>query len=152
VSKTQKLHALTIKINAAEGARLPVYQTSGAAGADIYAFLSESVAIPTGQYLLIPTGLRMAIPKGFEVQIRPRSGLALQYGVTVLNSPGTIDSDYRGEVAVILINHGTEPFMVHNGDRIAQMIVSSVTRCVFEFDALDQTVRGAGGYGSTGIK
>lgn len=152
MSEAQKIQTIAITIDAAEGACLPAYQTSGAAGADIHAFLNESVAIPAGQHRLIPTGLKMAIPAGFEVQIRPRSGLALKYGVTVLNSPGTIDSDYRGEVAVILINHGSEPFMVHNGERIAQMIVSRVSRCDFMPGVLDTTERGAGGYGSTGVK
>lgn len=152
MSETQKIQTVTITIDAADGASLPAYQTGGAAGADIHAFLTESVTIPAGQHRLIPTGLKMAIPAGFEVQIRPRSGLALKYGVTVLNSPGTIDSDYRGEVAVILINHGSEPFIVHNGERIAQMIVSQVNRCDFIPGELDNTERGAGGYGSTGVK
>lgn len=138
---------------AERGARLPAFQTKGAAGADVHAFLPvDSIVIHPGNYVLVPTGIRMAIPCGYEVQIRPRSGLAAKFGVTVLNSPGTIDSDYRGEIKVILINHGKEDFVVKDGDRIAQMVVSEL--CAYELvnsDSLDETDRGEGGFNSTGI-
>jgi len=135
---------------------LPAYQTDGAAGADICAnFPAEArggVLIAPGARALIPTGLRMAIPVGFEVQIRPRSGLALKHGIMLPNSPGTIDSDYRGPVGVILLNAGDVPFAVGHGDRIAQIVVAPVLRARFELaDVLDQTTRGAGGFGSTGV-
>jgi dUTP pyrophosphatase len=131
---------------------IPEYQTQGAAGADISAFLEDAITILPGDFQAIPTGLFLEIPVGFEVQIRPRSGLAFKFGVTVLNSPGTIDSDYRGEVKVLLINHGKEPFLIRNGDRIAQMIVSPVLQVSFESkDILDETKRNGGGFGSTGI-
>lgn len=132
---------------------IPGYATEGAAGADLRAnFLDRGqVDIAPGQRMLIPTGLRMAIPAGFEVQIRPRSGLALKHGVTLANAPGTIDSDYRGEVGVILVNLGDQIFVVDHGERIAQMVVAPVTRASFSVSAdLKETVRGAGGFGSTG--
>ena len=136
---------------AQSGAKLPSYQTAGAAGADICAFLSEDEIIRKGERKIIPTGLSFAIPSGFEVQVRPRSGLAAKNGVTVLNAPGTIDSDYRGEIKVILINLGQEDFTVRNGDRIAQIVVSPVTTGTFsKVESLDQTERGSGGFGSTG--
>lgn len=132
---------------------MPSYETSGAAGADVRAFLNEPVVIPVGKRAMIPTGLFFAIPEGFEIQVRPRSGLAAKNGVTVLNTPGTIDSDYRGEVKVILINLGDADFTVNNGDRIAQLIVAPVTQGIFvKTDKLDETERGAGGFGSTGVK
>ncbi|MBI5533728.1 MAG: dUTP diphosphatase [Deltaproteobacteria bacterium] len=130
---------------------LPEYQTELAAGMDLRAVLAQPVTIQPGARSLIPTGLVLAIPEGYEGQVRPRSGLALRHGVTVLNSPGTIDSDYRGEVKVVLINHGQEEFVVCNADRIAQLVIAPVARArlkaVLE---LDETVRGEGGYGSTG--
>ena len=132
---------------------LPAYASAGAAGADLRANLPDrdAVAIAAGARALIPTGLMMAIPAGFEVQVRPRSGLALKHGVTVLNAPGTIDSDYRGEVGVILVNQGDAPFVVAHGDRIAQMIVAPVVRARFvEVTGLSDTSRGQGGFGSTG--
>lgn len=132
---------------------LPSYETTGAAGADLRANLPDrgTVEIQPGARALVPTGLRMAIPEGYEVQVRPRSGLALKQGVTVANAPGTIDSDYRGEVGVILINLGNEPFVVGHGDRIAQMVVAPVVQAGFTVvDSLDDTARGAGGFGSTG--
>lgn len=130
---------------------LPAYQTDGAAGMDLAASVDEDVAIPHGEWRLVPTGLTMAIPAGFEGQVRPRSGLALKHGVTVLNAPGTIDSDYRGEVKVALINHGKETFVVKRGDRIAQLVICAVARASWAHVAsLDATPRGAGGYGSTG--
>ena len=145
------MNKVNIKFVAQEGAIIPEYKTSGAAGADVCAFLSEPVVIKSGEFAMIPTGLSFAIPEGYEIQVRPRSGLAAKNGVTVLNTPGTIDSDYRGEVKVILINHGKDAFTVNNGDRIAQLIVAPVTQGIFEkADELDSTERGEGGFGSTG--
>jgi dUTP pyrophosphatase len=131
---------------------LPGYETPGAAGMDLRAFTREDVIIPPLGRAKIPTGLFMEIPPGYEGQVRPRSGLALRSGVTVLNSPGTIDSDYRGELEVILINLGDESFRVKNGDRIAQMVISPVLRLeAAEAETLSETQRGGGGFGSTGI-
>ncbi len=139
----------------AQGLPLPRYETSGAAGMDLIAAIGEGEAmvLQPGERALVPTGLAIALPDGFEAQVRPRSGLAAKNGVTVLNSPGTIDCDYRGEVKVILINHGHEPFTIERGTRIAQMVVAPVTQAVFrEVESLDETARGAGGFGSTGTK
>lgn len=134
-----------------EGAVPPQYKSAGASGADICALLAEPVTIPIMSRALIPTGVFAEIPEGFEIQVRPRSGLALKHGVTVLNAPGTIDSDYRGEIGIVLINLGNEPFVVRNGDRVAQLVVASVHQASFVArEALSATVRGAGGYGSTG--
>lgn len=134
-----------------EGAVPPQYKSTGASGADICALLAEPVTIPSMSRALIPTGVFAEIPEGFEIQVRPRSGLALKHGVTVLNAPGTIDSDYRGEIGIVLINLGNEPFVVRNGDRVAQLVVASVHQASFVArEALSATVRGAGGYGSTG--
>lgn len=147
------MNTCEIKCVAKDGVAIPSYETSGAAGADVRAFLNEPVVIPVGKRAMIPTGLFFAIPEGFEIQVRPRSGLAAKNGVTVLNTPGTIDSDYRGEVKVILINLGDADFTVNNGDRIAQLIVAPVTQGIFvKTDKLDETERGAGGFGSTGVK
>nr|WP_216859510.1 dUTP diphosphatase [Sulfitobacter aestuariivivens] len=131
---------------------LPVYATSGSAGADLRAHLPRgTITLQVGARLLVPTGLRMAIPDGFEVQIRPRSGLALKHGITLPNSPGTIDSDYRGEVGVIVQNGGDAAFEITHGMRIAQMVVAPVVQATFDVvPELDSTARGAGGYGSTG--
>jgi dUTP pyrophosphatase len=130
---------------------LPAYQTEGSAGMDLAAAIDDEIAIPHGEWRLVPTGLTMAIPRGFEGQVRPRSGLALKHGVTVLNAPGTIDSDYRGEVKVALVNHGKEPFVVRRGERIAQLLITPVARAAWApVASLDTTGRGAGGYGSTG--
>ena len=143
---------LVIACTALPGALFPEYKTEGAAGADISAFLSSPVTIERGAFALIPTGLSFSIPEGFEMQVRPRSGLAAKSGVTVLNAPGTIDSDYRGEVKVVLVNFGDAPFVVHNGDRIAQLVVAPVTHANFvKADFLDATSRGEGGFGSTGV-
>ena len=131
---------------------LPAYETVQSAGMDLRANLSESVCIAPGARMLIPTGLYMALPVGFEAQVRPRSGLALKHGVTVLNSPGTIDADYRGEVCVILANLSDTPFTINDGDRIAQMVVARHERAEWmEVDTLDTTERGAGGFGHTGV-
>lgn len=137
-----------------QGIALPGYATSGAAGADIRANLPDrgSVELAPGARALIPTGLRLAIPEGYEVQVRPRSGLALKHGVTVANAPGTIDADYRGEVGVILVNLGDQPFVVAHGERVAQLVVAPVVQAAFHPVAdLDATDRGTGGFGSTGL-
>jgi dUTP pyrophosphatase len=131
---------------------LPSYATMQSAGLDLMAALQGEVTLAPGERRLIPTGLAIALPAGFEAQVRPRSGLALKHGITVLNSPGTIDADYRGEVQVLLINHGQAPFVIRRGDRIAQMVVAPVTQIAWNtVDRLDETERGSGGYGSTGI-
>ena len=146
------MNKIEIKCLASEGAVLPLYKTSGAAGADVCAFLKESVTIAAGKFAMIPTGLFFEIPEGYEIQVRPRSGLAAKHGVTVLNTPGTIDSDYRGELKVILINLGQEDFIVNPGERIAQIIVSPVTIADFTItDSLSDTQRGEKGFGSTGL-
>ena len=135
------------------GLPLPRQQTAGAAGLDLAAAIDAEapVSIAPGDYAKIPTGLCIALPDGLEAQIRPRSGLAARHGVTVLNSPGTVDADYRGEVMVLLINHGKEPFVLRRGERIAQMVVAPVSTVVLvEVEALDATDRGDGGHGSTG--
>lgn len=130
---------------------MPAYQTPGAAGADVCADLEADLVLAPGERALVPTGIALEIPRGFEGQVRPRSGLAARHGVTVLNSPGTIDSDYRGEVKVILINLGTERFTIRPGDRIAQIVFSAVTRMDFSHGGtLGNTPRGSGGFGSTG--
>ena len=132
---------------------IPKYETSGASGMDISANVNENINILPGEKALIPTGFSLSIPKGFEIQIRPRSGLAIKKGVSVLNTPGTIDSDYRGEIKVILINLSKDIFVVENGLRIAQMVLSPVVQAVLEeVEDLSQTTRGVGGFGSTGIK
>lgn len=144
---------VTVKVHASGKAVLPAYQSAGAAGADVCACIDSPITIKPGERILVSTGLKMEIPEGYEVQVRPRSGLALKFGITVLNSPGTIDSDYRGELGVVLINHGHEDFIVHNGDRIAQMVVAPVVRAAFVPESsLSETERGSGGYGSTGRK
>ncbi len=148
---------MIIRLAWAEGADqsigLPRYETAGAAGADLRANFADgqSVVLEQGARALIPTGLSMAIPTGFEVQIRPRSGLALKHGIALVNSPGTIDSDYRGAVGVIMINLGDDSFEITHGMRVAQMVVAPVVQAEFDVvDALDDTERGAGGFGSTG--
>lgn len=135
------------------GVGLPIYASSGAAGADIMAAIEATVIIPPGGRALVPCGFQMALPAGYEAQVRPRSGLALRHGVTLPNSPGTIDADYRGEVAVILMNLGDAPFEVTRGMRIAQMVIAPAPQAEFRaVEALDETARGAGGFGSTGTK
>lgn len=129
----------------------PAYESEGAAGADLRAAIPADQAIHPGARALIPTGMMIALPDGFEAQVRPRSGLAARYGVTVLNTPGTIDADYRGEIHVILINHGSEPFTVQHGMRIAQLVIAPVVQARFQLaDTLHETKRGIGGFGSTG--
>jgi dUTP pyrophosphatase len=137
----------------AEGLALPAYETRGSAGMDLRAAVPENmpVILSPGARALVPTGLKIALEPGFEAQVRPRSGLALKHGLTCLNSPGTIDSDYRGEVGVILINHGQEPFVIRRGERIAQLVVARHEQAAMvEVETLDETARGAGGFGSTG--
>ena len=132
---------------------LPCYESGGAAGADIRANFGgiKSLTLQAGERALIPTGLRMAIPQGYEVQIRPRSGIALKHGITLANTPGTIDSDYRGPLGVILLNAGQESFLISHGDRIAQMVVAPVLQASFDLvETLNETDRGDGGFGSTG--
>ena len=136
-----------------EGLALPAYETAGSAGMDLRAAVAEDapLTLAPGARALVPTGLKIALEPGFEAQVRPRSGLALKHGITCLNTPGTIDSDYRGEVGVILINHGAEPFVIRRGERIAQMVIAAHGRAMIaEVDSLDETARGAGGFGSTG--
>jgi dUTP pyrophosphatase len=136
-----------------EGLPEPAYQTEGAAGLDLAAALAENakVVIEPGAWELIPTGLSIELPKGWEAQVRPRSGLALKHGVTVLNAPGTVDSDYRGEIGVVLINHGPRPFEVGRGDRIAQLVLAAAPQAKLDVvTSLSGTRRGSGGYGSTG--
>ena len=131
------------------GLDLPRYATGGAAGMDVLA--AEALVLKPGQRHAVATGFAMAIPEGYEVQVRPRSGLALKHGITVPNTPGTIDSDYRGELKVILINHGADNFAIERGDRIAQLVLAPVVQAAWEeVDELDDTIRGAGGFGSTG--
>jgi len=134
-----------------DGAKAPEYTTELASGADVYAFLKENLIILPGESALIPTGLKVELPEGYEIQVRPRSGLALKSQITVLNTPGTIDADYRGEVGVILMNHGKTPFVVTPGMRIAQFVLAPVCQAIFlEKTALSMTERGAGGFGHTG--
>jgi len=134
-----------------EDAATPAYMTEHAAGMDLFASIGEPLTLAPGQRTLVPTGIAMAIPVGYEAQVRPRSGLALKKGVTLVNAPGTIDADYRGEIGVIVINHGAEDVSIASGDRIAQLVVAPVCRAVLKpVEELDQTVRAAGGFGHTG--
>ncbi len=143
--------ALRVKRVGSVEVPLPAYQSEHAAGLDLCAALVEPVVIEPGERRLIPTGLALAIPHGFEGQVRPRSGLALRAGISIVNSPGTVDSDFRGEVGIVLINHGQEPFVVEPLGRIAQLVIAPIARAELELvDELDDTGRGDGGYGSTG--
>jgi dUTP pyrophosphatase len=140
------------RIDGNEDIPLPKYMSSGASGMDLFAAVTDTVIIPPTEVAVIPLGIRIALPEGFEAQIRPRSGLAARHGITTLNSPGTVDSDYRGEVRVILINLGKKSFAVNRGDRIAQMIVTRVARAALvEQDDLEDTKRGSSGFGHTGL-
>ena len=139
------------KVEGAEDIPLPRYMTEGAAGMDLAANVTENTYIEPGEFKVIPCGIKLEIPVGFEAQVRPRSGLAAKYGITVLNSPGTIDCDYRGEIKVILINHGKEKFEIKRGDRIAQLVISRVERAEIVQSGLGETSRGEGGFGHTGI-
>ena len=146
------MNIIKIKCIKEDGATIPLYKTAGAAGADLCAKVSQPLTIKAGKFAMVPTGLYFEIPEGYEVQVRPRSGLAAKNGVTVLNTPGTIDSDYRGEIKAILVNLSDTDFVINNGDRIAQMIVAPVTQAEFIVsDKLSETERGTGGFGSTGV-
>lgn len=146
------MHKASIHIQVAEGAHAPMYATEGSSGADIRAHITANIIIPPGEVALIPTGLKFEIPLGLEIQVRPRSGLALKHQITVLNTPATIDSDYRGELKVILINHGKTPFVVEPSMRIAQIVFAPVTKALFveKDQILATTQRGEGGFGHTG--
>lgn len=140
-----------IRLPHMDGIDLPKFETDQAAGADLRAAIDAPVILEPGERRLVPTGFCMALPAGYEAQVRPRSGLALKHGITVLNSPGTIDADYRGEVGVLIINHGQKAFTVNRGDRFAQMVIAPVTQGTFNVvQTLSDTDRGSGGYGSTG--
>ncbi len=131
---------------------LPAYQTAQSAGMDLHAWLKEPVTIAPGERRMIGTGLHIALPAGYEAQVRPRSGLAFKNGITVVNSPGTIDADYRGEIGIVLINHGNDAFTINSGDRIAQMVIAQYSQAVWEpVKELDSTARGEGGYGHSGM-
>ena len=144
---------IEVKIVNTSGHALPAYATALSAGMDVRAHLSEPVVLPPLGRALIPTGLRVQLPAGYEMQLRPRSGLALKHGVTLANAPGTIDADYRGEIGVILINLSSEPFTVNDGERICQMVVAPYTQVQWQpTDTLDDSERGAGGFGHTGVK
>jgi dUTP pyrophosphatase len=148
-------HIPVVQLAHAEGLPLPAYETNGAAGMDLRAAVAEDapLVLKPGARFMVPTGLAFAVPLGFEAQVRPRSGLAAKAGVTCLNTPGTIDSDYRGEVKVILINLGEEDFTIRRGDRIAQLVIAPVVQASWGLTtSLDETARGAGGFGSTGAK
>ena len=145
------MEELEVLITRDDGASLPSYATVSSSGMDLRACLHQQITLKPFERALVPTGIRICIPDGFEAEVRPRSGLAAEFGVTVLNTPGTIDADYRGEVKVILLNLGSEPFVVRSGDRIAQMVFQKTTRISLrEVKELPQTSRGSGGFGSTG--
>lgn len=150
---TPKVRVRLKRLPHAEGIEAPAYASEGAAGLDLRAAVAEGVPVvlEPGARAMIPTGFAIALPQGYEAQVRPRSGLAAKHGITCLNSPGTVDADYRGELKVILVNHGAEPFSVARGERIAQMVVAPVVQAAFEeVETLDGTARGEGGFGSTG--
>lgn len=152
-TRTASVRVGVVRLAHGEGLALPAYQSDEAAGLDLLAAVAagQPMTLRPGERALVPTGLVLELPKGTEAQVRPRSGLALKHGITVLNSPGTIDSDYRGEVKVLLVNLGTEPFEIKRGERIAQMVIATVARAVLEEQAAAKaTRRGAGGFGSTG--
>jgi len=147
------MEELEIFISKKEGASTPTYATRLSSGMDLCAFLDKPITIMPSERALIPTGISISIPEGYEAEIRPRSGLAYEHGITVLNTPGTIDADYRGEVRVILINLSTVPFTIRNGDRIAQMIIKNIVKVRWkEVLSLPETERGSGGFGSTGLR
>jgi len=153
MSVNEKIKVYFQRLEGALDVELPSYETSGSAGMDIRSANREPIDLLPGQRILIPTGFKMALPDGYEAQIRPRSGLAFKNGITMLNSPGTIDSDYRGEVKVLAINHGEHSFLINFGDRIAQMVIAPVIQIsIEETPELPSTQRGIGGFGSTGIK
>lgn len=140
---------VSVQVEAVPGF-VPEYASAESAGADLKACIDEPLTVEAGGRVLVPTGVRVGLPSGYEAQVRPRSGLAVKHGITVVNAPGTIDADYRGEIRVALVNLGTEAYTIVRGDRIAQLVVSPVTTAQFREAALDETLRGAGGFGSTG--
>ena len=143
---------VNVKCVVSKGAVIPEYKTVGAAGADLYALVDSPITLAPGKTAMVPTGLFFEIPEGYEIQVRPRSGLAAKNGVTVLNTPGTIDSDYRGEIKIILINLGDKDFVINSGDRVAQMVIAPLIQASFSIvDELSDTTRGSGGFGSTGV-
>ena len=143
---------VNVKCVASKGAVIPEYKTVGAAGADLYALVDSPITLAPGKTAMVPTGLFFEIPEGYEIQVRPRSGLAAKNGVTVLNTPGTIDSDYRGEIKISLINLGDKDFVINSGDRVAQMVIAPLIQASFSIvDELSDTTRGSGGFGSTGV-
>ena len=142
---------ITVKYISEKGFE-PEYKSIGASGADIKASLSHDITLKHGEIVTVPTGLYLDIPDGYEAQVRPRSGLAAKYGVTIVNAPGTIDSDYRGEIRVVMINLGNEDFIIRNGDRIAQLVFAPVTRAIFKrVEKISESIRGENGFGSTGL-
>src|SRR6185437_6785937 len=150
-TRARSITVRVLRLPHGQGLPLPTYHSQHAAGLDLVAAVSEPVELASGARALVPTGFALELPDGYEAQVRPRSGLALKHGVTLLNTPGTIDADYRGELMVILINHGSEPFLVCRGDRIAQLVIAPVAEVeVVAVDALTDTGRGQGGFGSTG--
>jgi dUTP pyrophosphatase len=149
---TKRIRIEVERLPQCRGLPLPTYQTAGAAGMDLHAAVETEEVIAPGRWALIPAGIKIAVPAGYEAQVRPRSGLALRHGVTLLNTPGTIDADYRGPVAVIVHNAGGEPFVVRRGDRIAQLVIAPVRRAeLVEVSAVDDTERAEGGFGHTGV-
>lgn len=147
-----KMNTIQVKIRTTGGAKVPEYQSAGSAGADVFALLDEPLTIAPGSVALVPTGTFIELPGGYEAQIRPRSGLALKHGITLLNTPGTIDSDYRGEVKIIMANFGKAPFVIESGMRIAQMVFARVHRGDFILtEELEETERNHGGFGHTGL-
>lgn len=147
------MERIKVKIINNSGNQLPAYETFSSAGMDVRAWLDAPITLKPLERTLIPTGLRIQLPHGFECQIRPRSGLALRHGITLVNTPGTVDADYRGDIGIILINLSNEPFTINNGDRIAQMVISNYTRVEWEqVEKIDETERGDGGFGHTGIE
>ena len=155
MTNCKKEHAVTLRIRRLVGNEdiaLPAYQTQGASGLDLRAAVKGPLSLAPGEIRLVPTGLAVSIPPGYEGQIRPRSGLALRHGIGMVNAPGTIDSDYRGEIGLVVVNWGRAPFVIHRGDRIAQMVIAAVARAaVVEVDDLEATPRGEGGFGHSGV-
>lgn len=146
-----KVKLLVKRVEGSQDIPLPRYMSEGAAGMDLYAAVSEPVTLRPGQIKLIPTGLKISLPHGYEAQIRPRSGLALKYGISMVNTPGTIDADYRGEIGIIMINFGQQDFVINRGERVAQMVINQVAQAVLvETETLEETERSSGGFGHTG--
>lgn len=149
----EKLKIRVKRLNGVRNTDLPRYESEGSSGMDIRASVEEEVVLNPGEIKLIPTGLAVSIPSGYEAQIRPRSGLALKHGIGMVNSPGTIDSDYRGEIGIIIINWGQEPFTIRKGDRVAQMVITKIYQAeMIDVEDLDQTHRGEGGFGHSGLE